>query len=85
MMLLQLDTIGLMLIGFLCNFFKKYTLDVQKLSGGLQKSYQVCLNIPCVFNGLNFCRISSCNVWDMSSARGLYMEVSPRCDIAFLT
>ena len=33
-----LDTIGLIPIGFLCIFFRKYSCDVLKLWGGVQKS-----------------------------------------------
>ena len=41
--LLQLDTIGLIPIGFLCIF---YSLDVRGFAGGLQKSNQVSLISP---------------------------------------
>ena len=81
--LLQLDTIGLMPIGFLCIFFRKYSLDVRDFSGGLQKSYHVCLIRPFVFRSWSLHKIFCFSAGDMSSLRGLYMEVSFRCDIAF--
>ena len=40
-MLLQLDTISLMLIGFLCIFFRKYNREVLCFLGGLQ--YSICI------------------------------------------
>ena len=41
-MLLQLDTIGLIPMGVLWIFFKKYNLDVRVCFGGLQKSNHDC-------------------------------------------
>ena len=55
--LLQLDTIGLMPIGFLCIFFKKYSLDVRGFAGGLQKSNQVSLISSFSLSDLIYCVI----------------------------
>ena len=49
-MLLQLDTIGLIPIGVLWIFFKKYNLDVRVCLGGLQNSNHDCFKNPLVFN-----------------------------------
>ena len=57
-MLLQLDTIGLMLIGFIRIFYRKYSLDVRGFSGGLQKSNHISLISLLVFGALSFCSIS---------------------------
>ena len=70
-MLLQLDTIGLVLIGFLCIFFKKYSLDVRGFSGGLQKLNHVSLISLLVFSALSLHSISCLSVGVMSVARGL--------------
>ena len=71
-MLLQLDTIGLMPIGFLCIFFKKYSLDVRGLSGGLQKLNHASLISFLFFSSSSFCSISCLSVGDISVVRGLY-------------
>ena len=47
-MLLQLDTIGLMLIMFLCIFFRKYNLEVLCFLVGLQYSNQLDCISPVV-------------------------------------
>ena len=52
-MLLQLGTIGLMLIGFLCIFFRKYNLEVLCL-GGLQYSNQLDCISPVVCSRSSF-------------------------------
>ena len=53
-MLLQLDTMGLIPIGFLCIFFRKYNLGVRGLFGGLQKSNQVSLISPLFLKRVSF-------------------------------
>ena len=53
-MLLQLDTIGLMLIGFLCIFFKKYNREVLCFFGGLQYSNQFDCISPAVCSRSSF-------------------------------
>ena len=78
--LLQLDTIGLIPIGFLCIFFRKYSLDVRGFSGGLQKSNHVSLISLLVFSALSLRSISCV----MSVVRGLYVVKSLRWVIAFL-
>ena len=82
-MLLQLDTIGLIPIGFLWIFFKKYSLDVRVCLGGLQKSNHVCFKKPFLFNALSLSMICSFSMSDISSQRGLYTLGSFRCDCIF--
>ena len=47
-MLLQLDTIGLIPIGFLCVLCKKYNLDVLDCNGGWQNLYIGSVSSPFV-------------------------------------
>ena len=83
-MLLQLDTIGLIPIGFLWIFFKKYSLDVRVCLGGLQNSNQGCFKSPLFLNNLSLSMILSFSVGEMSSSRGLYTVGSLRWSIALL-
>ena len=76
--LLQLDTIGLIPIG------KKYSLDVRVCLGGLQKSNHVCFSSPLFFSSLSLFRIISFSSEEISSWSGLYTVGSLRCTIAFL-
>ena len=83
-MLLQLDTIGLIPIRFLWIFFKKYSLDVRVCFGGLQNSNHVCFKSPLFLSSLSLFRMLSFSVGEMSSARGLYTVGSLRWSIALL-
>ena len=83
-MLLQLDTIGLIPIGFLWIFFKKYSLDMRVCLGGLQNSNHACFRNPLFLNSLSLFVMLSFSVGDMSSSRGLYTVGSLRWSIAFV-
>ena len=65
---LQLDTIGLIPIGFLK---KIHSLDVRVCLGGLQKLNHV--HFSTAFSSLSLFRIISFSLGEISSWRGLYM------------
>lgn len=82
--LLQLDTMGLIPIGVLCIFFRKYNLDVRVVLGGLQNSNHASRISPLLFNSTNLFIIPCLSSGDMSLSSGLYMLGSLKCTIAFL-
>jgi hypothetical protein len=74
--LLQLDTIGLIPMGFLWIFFKKKSLDVRVCLGGLQNSNHVCFKNSFFFSASSFSIIFSFSMGVISSRRGLYTLAS---------
>lgn len=64
--LLQLDTIGLIPIGFLWIFFRKYSLDVCACLGGLQNSNHACFKKPFLLSDISLSMIKSCNAGEIS-------------------
>ena len=52
---LQLLTMGLSDMGFLCVFFRKYTCGVLVLCGDIKKLY--CFRIFCLFPYISFCTL----------------------------
>ena len=83
-MLLQLDTMGRIPIGFLWIFLRKYNLDVRVFAGGLHNSNHVCLMNPLFLSKFSLFETLSFSFGVISSVRGLYTVLSFRCDIALL-
>ena len=77
--LLTLDTIGLMPIGFLWIFLRKYRMDVLCCLGGMQNSF-ISLSIkPEIKRLWSFPWILVLIEGVMSVVRGLYTVVSDKC------
>ena len=82
--LLQLDTMGRIPIGFLWIFFKKYSLGVLVWFGGWQKSTQFRFINPFLNSRSSFFIMFCFRLLEMSSFSGLYTSGLLRCSIALL-
>ena len=83
-MLPQLETMGLIPCGFLWIFFRKYTLEVLRESGGQQKLNQDSVRKPPSFIDFSFEMIVSFRIGVGSCLSLVYIFLSFRCIIVFL-